>query len=167
MAQQSPSVSAGKVVGIYYTLKDDAGSVLDTNRKGGKPLAFLQGHGNILPALERALEGKSKNDFVSVTLEAADGYGEKKPEAVHKMPRGAFPPGVDLAPGMRFNGKDPEGRVHSVLVTEVGDDEVTVDENHPLAGVRLHFEVTIVGVRDSTGEEVEHGHPHGPDGHHH
>src|SRR5262245_20957343 len=106
MAQQSLSVTNGKVVGIYYTLKDDAGKVLDTNRKGGKPLAFLQGHGNILPALERALEGKQKNDFVAVTLEAVDGYGERKPEAVHKMPRSAFPPNVDVAPGMRFNGKD-------------------------------------------------------------
>ena len=167
MTQQSTAVADGKVVGIYYTLKDDRGQVLDTNRRGGKPLAFLQGKGNILPALERALVGKQKNDFVAVTLAPEDGYGVHKSEAVHKMPRGAFPPNVDVKPGMRFNGVDQEGRSHSVLVTEVGAEEITVDENHPLAGATLHFEVTIFGVRDATPEEVEHGHPHGPDGHHH
>jgi FKBP-type peptidyl-prolyl cis-trans isomerase SlyD len=164
---QDQLVAAGKVVGIYYTLKDEGGEVLDTNRRGGKPLAFLHGTGGILPALERALEGRRKGDFVEVDLTPAEGYGEHKPELIHAVPRSALPPDRDYAPGMRLTGTDPQGRTRVVKITEVGTDEVKVDENHPLAGCKLHFEVTIVGVRDATEEEKTHGHVHGPGGHHH
>jgi FKBP-type peptidyl-prolyl cis-trans isomerase SlyD len=161
------AVSAGKVVAIYYTLKSDAGEVLDTNRRGGKPLAFLHGSGHILPALEQALEGKRKNDFVEVTLAPEKGYGVSKPELVHPVPRNALPAGRKLEPGMKLTGTDPQGRARTVVITAVGDDEVTVDENHPLAGQTLHFEVTIAGVREATAEEREHGHVHGAGGHSH
>jgi len=108
MAPQTQSATAGKVVGIYFTLKDPNGVVLDTNRRGGKPMPYLHGAGNILPGLERALEGKAKNDFVDVVLEPADAYGAKKPELIHKLERKVFPANVELKAGMRFNGKDPQ-----------------------------------------------------------
>ena len=161
------NVAAGKVVGIYYTLKNEAGEVLDTNRKGGRPMAFLHGSGNILPGLEAALLGKAKDDQVHVELAPADGYGERDAAAVRKVPLSHFPPGQTIEPGMRFTAEDPEGRKLPVLVTAVEGEEVTVDHNHPLAGQRLFFDVLIAGVRDATAEERQHGHPHGPGGHQH
>jgi FKBP-type peptidyl-prolyl cis-trans isomerase SlyD len=162
MALQSQVAASGKVVGIYFTLKDKGGAVLDTNRRGGKPMPYLHGAGNILPALEKALEGKAKNDFVDVVLPAEQAYGLKKPELIHPLDRKAFPPNVEIAVGMRFSGKDPQGRMRTMLVLAVDGDSITVDENHPLADQELHFEVTVCGVRDATAEEVAHGHPHGP-----
>jgi FKBP-type peptidyl-prolyl cis-trans isomerase SlyD len=159
-------VSAGKVVGIYFTLKDSSGNVLDTNRRGGKPLPYLHGTGGLLPGLERALEGKRKNDFVDVTLSPEEGYGVPDPQRVRSVPRSSFPAGRELQPGMRFTARDGEGRTQMIRILEVGDEEVRVDENHPLAGQSLHFEVTIAGIRDATEEERTHGHVHGPDGHH-
>ena len=163
----SAPIAAGKVVGIYYTLKNDAGEVLDTNRKGGKPLAYLHGAGNILPGLERALLGKVKNDEVDVQLEAADAYGEPDPAAIRQVPLSSFPAGAQIAPGVRFSGQDASGRSLAARVKSIEGDQVTVDHNHPLAGQRLHFSVTIVGVRDAKDEERQHGHPHGPGGHAH
>jgi FKBP-type peptidyl-prolyl cis-trans isomerase SlyD len=159
-------VAAGKVVGIYYTLKDSSGNVLDSNRRGGKPLAFLHGSGGILPGLERALEGKRKNDFIDVTLAPEDGYGVSDPARVRSVPRSMFPAGRELEPGMQFQGKGEDGHARVVRIVEVGDDEVRVDENHPLAGQTLHFEVTVTGVREATDDERTHGHVHGPGGHH-
>ena len=160
-------VAAGKVVGIYYTLKDDAGAVVDTNRRGGRPMSFLCGAGNVLPALEKALEGKRKNEFVAVTLPPEQGYGQPREDLKRRMPRANFQTGRELVPGMRLTGRDPEGRTRMALVLEVGETEVLIDENHPLAGQTLHFEVTVCGVRDATDEEQQHGHAHGPDDHHH
>src|SRR5688572_24928865 len=140
MPPQPQIVAEGKVVGIYYTLKNEAGEVLDTNRRGGKPLSYLHGAGNILPALERSLAGKQKDDEVRVALAPADGYGEKKPEAIKQVPRSAFPAGARIEPGMRFQGKDDLGRQLTGIVTAVEGDTVTVDHNHALADVALHFE---------------------------
>ncbi|NUP96109.1 MAG: peptidylprolyl isomerase [Planctomycetaceae bacterium] len=161
------TVAAGKIVGIYYTLKDASGRVLDTNRKGGKPMPYLHGRGNLLKGVEAALEGKAKNDFVEVKLAAADGYGVRRPELVQKVARGSFPAGRPLAAGMTLQRQDEQGRVRLARVLDVGDTEVTIDENHPLADLDLHFEITVCGVRDATPEEVQHGHAHGPGGHAH
>lgn len=166
MTSTSQTATAGKVVGIYFTLKNKQGAVLDTNRRGGKPMPYLHGAGNILPGLEKALEGKQKNDFVSVVIAPADAYGAKKPELIHAMERKAFPKDVEIQPGMRFSGKDPQGRMRSMLVVSVEGEQVTVDENHPLADEELHFEVTVCGVRDASDEEKAHGHPHGPNSPH-
>jgi len=122
----------------------------------------LHGAKNILPALEQALEGKAKNDFVDVHLTLEQGYGARKPELIQKHERKAFPPNVEIVAGMRFSGRDPQGRQRSMLVVAVEGDVITVDENHPLADQPLHFEVTVCGVRDATAEETQHGHPHGP-----
>lgn len=167
MSPAQQSVAAGKVVGIYYTLKDHAGEVVDTNRKGGKPLVFLHGGGNILPALEAALLGKVKDEETSVHLTAEQGYGPLRPELKQSLARSTFPAKRELKVGMRFTREDGKGNELPVVITGFEGDEVLVDQNHPLAGQDLFFQVTIVAVRDATAEERQHGHPHGPGGHHH
>jgi FKBP-type peptidyl-prolyl cis-trans isomerase SlyD len=163
----SKVIAAGKVVGIYYTLKNSAGEVVDTNRRGGRPLAFLHGAGNILPALENALVGKQKDERVLVELEPKEGYGERDEQAVKKVPRSSLPPEPAVTPGLRYTAEGPEGSRIVVRVAAVEGDEVTLDHNHPLAGERLFFDVLVAGVRDATDEERQHGHPHGPGGHAH
>jgi FKBP-type peptidyl-prolyl cis-trans isomerase SlyD len=167
MAPATQVVSPGKVVGIYYTLQNVAGEVVDTNRRGGKPLVFLHGGGTILPALEAALLGKAKDDEVRVQLSAEQGYGPRKPELEKRLQRSAFPKGRELKVGMHFTADGPGGRSQPIAITGFDGEEVLVDQNHPLAGQELHFQVTIAGVRDATQEEVKHGHVHGPGGHHH
>jgi FKBP-type peptidyl-prolyl cis-trans isomerase SlyD len=157
----------GKVVGMYYTLKDETGAVLDTNRRGGRPMAFLVGAGNVLPAVEQGLMGKRKNDFVELDLSPGEGYGEHEPEAVSEVDLSVFEDPSLVQPGRRFSARDPQGRARSVLVKSVDGEKVTIDQNHPLAGRRLRFEITVCGVRDATPEETAHGHPHGPGGHQH
>jgi FKBP-type peptidyl-prolyl cis-trans isomerase SlyD len=163
----SQPVASGKVVGIYYTLKGPNGQVIDTNRKGGKPLAYLHGKGTLLPSVEKGLEGKVKNDYVHLSLTAEQGYGVRREDLIRKLDRSLFQAGQELAPGMRMNRRMPDGRVLGTVILAVDETQVTVDENHPLAGVPLEFEITICGVRDATAEELEHGHAHGAGGHHH
>jgi FKBP-type peptidyl-prolyl cis-trans isomerase SlyD len=154
-----------KVVSIHYTLKNKEGTVLDSS-SGSDPLAYLHGFGNIIPGLENALEGKAKGEKLSVTVEPEQGYGARDEQLVQAVPRSAFK-GVDnLAPGMQFQAQGPQG-ARLVVVTQVATDVVTVDANHPLAGQTLHFDVEVSDVRDATAEELEHGHVHGPHGHHH
>jgi FKBP-type peptidyl-prolyl cis-trans isomerase SlyD len=154
-----------KVVSIHYTLTNSEGTVLDSS-SGNQPLAYLHGFGNIIPGLENALEGKVSGDKLSVTVEPEQGYGPRDERLVQAVPRSAFKGVEDIAPGMQFQAQGPQG-ARLVVVTQVGDDEVTVDANHPLAGQTLHFDVEVSEVRDATAEELEHGHVHGPDGHHH
>ena len=154
-----------KVVSIHYTLTNSEGTVLDSS-SGGEPLAYLHGFGNIIPGLENALEGKGAGDKLSVTVEPEQGYGARDERLVQAVPRSAFKGVEDIAPGMQFQAQGPQG-ARLVVVTQVADDEVTVDANHPLAGQTLNFDVEVSGVRDATAEELEHGHVHGPGGHHH
>ena len=157
--------AVGMVVTIHYTLTDNQGEVLDTSR-GGEPLAYLHGAQNIIPGLERALEGTGAGHKTKVTVAPAEGYGEKDPEAVFEAPREHFPPDMELTPGVRVSADGPQGPI-SFLVVSVNEKTATLDGNHPLAGQTLHFDVEIVNVRAATGEEKEHGHVHGAGGHHH
>ena len=154
-----------KVVSIHYTLTNKDGTVLDSS-SGSDPLAYLHGFGNIIPGLENALEGKATGDKLSVTVEPEQGYGARDERLVQAVPRSAFKGVEELSPGMQFQAQGPQG-TRLVVVTQVADDEVTVDANHPLAGQTLHFDVEVSEVRDATAEELEHGHVHGPGGHHH
>lgn len=158
-------ISANKVVSIHYTLKNDAGDVLDTS-SGRDPLAYLHGNNNIIPGLEKALEGKAAGDSVQVSVEPGEGYGERQEGLVQDVPREAFQGIDDIKPGMQFQAQGPQGPV-LVTVTSVADETVTVDGNHPLAGETLHFDVEVAEVREATDEEMEHGHVHGPGGHEH
>lgn len=150
---------------IHYKVANTEGEVLDSS-EGDEPLAYIQGQGNIVPGLEQALLGKSAGDKVQITVEPEDGYGVHEPEKVQTVPRSAFDTETKIEPGMQFQAEGEDGDV-IVTVTEVTDEEVTVDANHPLAGQTLHFEVEVVSVRPCTEEELAHGHIHGPGGHHH
>lgn len=158
-------ISGNKVVSIDYTLTDDQGTVIDSS-EGRGPLAYLQGHGNIIPGLESALEGKSTGDALQVTVAPADGYGERDDSLTQAVPRNMFENADDIQIGMQFQTASEHG-MHIVTVTAIDSDNVTVDANHPLAGQTLNFDVTVVEVRDATEEELAHGHVHGPDGHDH
>jgi len=158
-------IAGEKVVSIHYTLKNAEGSVLDSS-SGSDPLAYLHGSGNIIPGLESALEGKEQGEKLSVTVEPGQGYGERDERLVQEVPRSAFKGVEELAPGMQFQAQGPQG-ARLVVVTEVADESVTVDANHPLAGQTLHFEVEVAEVREATREELEHGHVHGAGGHQH
>ncbi|NND69000.1 MAG: peptidylprolyl isomerase [Halioglobus sp.] len=147
------------VVRMHYTLTNAEGEVLDSS-SGSDPLAYLHGAGNIIPGLERELTGKVSGDKVNVVVAPADGYGEVQQELFQVVPREAFQ-GIDtIEPGMNFQAQGEGGQVQSITVAKVEGDEITVDANHPLAGVQLHFDVEIVEVRDASEEELAHGHVH-------
>ncbi|HKJ94704.1 MAG TPA: peptidylprolyl isomerase [Gammaproteobacteria bacterium] len=151
-------VAKDTVVAIDYTLKDDDGSVVDASQEG-QPLEYLHGAGNIIPGLEKALEGKQAGDDVSVTVQPTEAYGERNDDLQQEVPKDLFQ-GVDkIEPGMRFQAETQQG-TQVVTVTAVEDDTVTVDANHPLAGQTLNFEVNVSNVRPATAEELEHGHVH-------
>ncbi len=151
-------IAKDTVVAIDYTLKDDQGSVLDTS-EGKQPLAYLHGNGNIIPGLEQALEGKQTGDELSVRIEPADAYGERRYELTQAVPRDLFQGVDDLQVGMQFQAGG-EGGGQIVTVTAIEGDQVTVDANHPMAGVPLNFDVKVVEVREASAEEKEHGHVH-------
>jgi FKBP-type peptidyl-prolyl cis-trans isomerase SlyD len=159
-------ISANKVVSIDYTLTNEQGQVLDTS-SGREPLAYLQGHHNIISGLESALEGKSAGDSVKVTIAPAEAYGERDEALSQAVPRKMFEDADNVTVGMQFQTMSEHGGTQVVTVTGVDAEHVTVDANHPLAGETLVFDVTIVDVRDANQEELDHGHVHGPGGHHH
>jgi len=159
-------IAADRVVLIHYTLKDDTGKVLDSSA-GGEPLAYIQGHGNHVPGLEKALEGRQNGHKVAVSLVPADAYGSRSAALVKRVPKRSLQGGSgEIRQGMQFRAQTDEG-VRLFTVTAVVGDMVTLDGNHPLADQTLHFDVEVVSVRDATTEELEHGHVHGPGGHHH
>lgn len=154
------SLMIGKnaVVSINYTLTNDAGEVMDTS-EGREPLTYLHGANNLIPGLEKEMEGKSSGQSFKVTIPPAEAYGESNPELVQTLSKDMFK-GVDkVEPGMGFTAQGPQGEQH-IVVTAVDGDQVTIDANHPMAGKTLHFAVEIVNVRDASEEEIEHGHVH-------
>ena len=160
------TIAANKAVSIEYTLTNDAGDVIDSSA-GGAPLVYLQGAGNIIPGLEKALEGKAVGEELTVTVEPEDAYGEYSAELVSTLSASMFE-GVDqLEVGMQFHASAPDGQMQIVTIRDLDGDDVTVDGNHPLAGQRLTFKVKVVAVRDASEEEVAHGHVHGEGGHQH
>jgi FKBP-type peptidyl-prolyl cis-trans isomerase SlyD len=158
-------IAKNTAVQINYTLKNDAGEVLDSS-EGAEPLAYLQGNGNLIPGLEKALEGKRAGDAVNVSIPPEEGYGVSDATLIQEVPRSAFE-GIDqIEVGMQFHAESNHGP-RTVTVTKVAADTVTVDGNHPLADQTLHFAVQIIEVRAASQEELSHGHVHGPGGHHH
>jgi FKBP-type peptidyl-prolyl cis-trans isomerase SlyD len=158
-------VEKNSAVSIEYTLRSDAGEVIDTS-VGDDPLTYLHGHGQIVPGLEREITGKKKGDEVKVKVSPADGYGEKDERKTMKVPKKELPKGMKPEVGMQLSAESPTGDVVPVWVTEVHADSVTLDGNHPLAGQNLNFEIKVMDVRPATKDELEHGHVHGPGGHH-
>jgi len=158
-------ITQNTVVMIDYTLTDKAGEVLDTSQ-GGEPLAYLHGVGQIIPGLEQALNGKQTGDAFKVSIPPAEAYGEHDPELVQAVPRSVFGADSEIELGARVTARAEKEERHFVIVG-LTDAEVTLDGNHPLAGVTLNFDVKVVGVRAATAEELAHGHPHGAHGHGH
>lgn len=156
-------VAQDAVVLIHYTLTDDKGEKLDSS--DGTPLAYLHGNGNLIPGLERELEGKSAGDKLSVKIAAADAYGEYDKALVQRIPRRTLKGVGNIRVRMQLHTQSAHG-VRAVTVTQIVGDMVTVDANHPLAGQNLNFDVEIAEVRAATEEELAHGHVHGPGGAH-
>ncbi len=143
------------VVSIDYTLTGDDGQVIDTS-EGREPLVYLHGHGNIIPGLENAIEGKSAGDELAVSVQPEEGYGPYREELVQEVPRSAFDGQEKVEPGMSFRAESSAGPM-TVTVREVGPETVKVDANHMLAGQVLNFQVEIKDVREATDEEKAEG----------
>lgn len=159
------TIAENKVITLHYTLTDDAGTVIDQSTDGS--FCYLHGASNIIPGLENALTGKTAGDELKVIVEPEEGYGLRDDSRLESVPREMFPEDSDIKVGSQFHAEGPEGQMITVTVAGVEDDTVTIDGNHPLAGVQLNFDVKVVEVRDASAEELEHGHAHGPEGHQH
>lgn len=157
-------VEKNKVVTIHYTLKDDNGNVIDTS-EGREPLAYLHGNQNIIVGLEEKLEGKEIGNKLSVDVSPEKGYGIVDEALKMVLKKEQFENPEALGVGMQFQAQIGE-KLAIFTITNIKDDEVYVDGNHPLAGMNLHFDVEIVDIRDATKEELEHGHAH-MEGHDH
>jgi FKBP-type peptidyl-prolyl cis-trans isomerase SlyD len=158
-------IAKNKVVGIDYKLTDGTGKMIDSSTDHG-PLYYIQGTGSLIPGLESALEGKKSGDSLKVKIAAIEGYGERNDSLCQTVPRAQFETAEGLEIGMQFEVETEQGEL-VVTVTKIDGDSVTVDGNHPLAGMDLHFDVTVKEVREATAEEMAHGHVHGEHGHHH
>ena len=150
-------IGNNSVVSIHYKLTDDEGKTLDESTEG--PLTYLHGARGIIPGLEKELTGKTAGAEFKVTITPDEAYGDHRPEMVQQSPLSAFPADMELEVGMQFTANS-EGGEMMVVITEIGNETVTVDANHPLAGLTLHFEGKIEQVRDATEEELAHGHAH-------
>lgn len=158
-------IQLNSVASIDYTLTDDSGEVLDSS-SGQGPLTYIHGTGGLIPGLESELEGKAAGATFKVRIAPENAYGVRDEGMVVRVPKSQMPQGQELEAGMQFQARGPEG-VQVVTLVKVEPDAVWLDANHPLAGVHLNFDVTVVAVRQATAEELEHGHVHGPGGHHH
>lgn len=148
-------IAAACIASIHYTLTDETGQVLDKSPESS-PLRYFHGAGNIIPGLEKALAGKQVGDTLKVDVAPEEAYGVRNEGLVKVVPREAFQ-GVDnVAPGMQFQAQGDNGPL-LVTVVSVGDGQVTVDGNHPLAGKALHFDVQVADVREATEEEKQVG----------
>ncbi|WP_226704338.1 FKBP-type peptidyl-prolyl cis-trans isomerase [Microbulbifer elongatus] len=147
------------VVEINYTLKDAEGTVIDSS-EGSQPLKYLQGVGNIIPGLEKEMLDKSAGDKFTVVIAPEEGYGPQNPELIQTLPSSAFGGVEKLEVGMAFRAQSTEGQPIEVEIIDIDGDQVTINGNHPLAGVELHFSIEVVSVREATPEEVDHGHVH-------
>lgn len=166
MNEGKPAISANMVVTLDYTLTLDNGEVADSTQDG-MPLRFLAGSGELLPAFEDALMGLAVGDELSVTLSPEDGYGEFDEEAFEEVGIENFPSLEGVEPGTAIEVHDSDGDTYTAFISEVRDDIVVLNYNHPLAGETLHFQVKVLDVRPASAEELDHGHAHGGDGHAH
>ena len=158
-------ISKGKVVSIHYALNDAAGEVLESS-EGEAPLEYLHGHGNIIAGLEKALDGKAAGEKLKAVIPPEDGYGVRDEAMVKRLPLSSFQNQDEVQVGAQFQAETSQGP-RLATVTEMDDENVTVDLNHPLADQTLNFDIEVVDVREATEEELSHGHAHGPEGHVH
>jgi len=157
----SDVVATETVVSFKYTLRNGEGELIESS--GDEAMPYLHGAGNIVPGLERAMQGHEVGDTFEVEVPASEGYGERIDGTV-EVPRTAFPDEVEVTEGMSFVAEGPDGEAFPLWVTGATDEVVTAEPNHPLAGVDLKFSVEIMDIRSATPDELEHGHAHGPGG---
>ena len=155
-----------KVVTIDYTVTDGQGGEIDSSRDGD-PLVYIHGVGHLIPGLEKEVEGKSAGDTLTVVVPPEEAYGQRDEALRQVVARDQFEDPDKLQVGMPFEAQGEENDSEVVTVVAIEGEEITLDANHPLAGITLHFEVSIVEVRDASQEELDHGHVHGEGGHHH
>ena len=153
------TVRKGRVISLDFVLKDEQGEMLDRSEQGD-PLEYLHGAHDVIPGLEKALEGHKLGDHVRVVIPPADAYGEYEVSLVEEVSRDQFPGIDDIQPGMQFQTQMDDGAPMIINVTAVDDDRIVVDGNHPLAGMTLVFEVDIIGIRQAGEDELAHGHVH-------
>jgi FKBP-type peptidyl-prolyl cis-trans isomerase SlyD len=158
-------ISENSVVSFHFTLKDAQGKVIESS-SGSEPLVYMHGSGSIVPGLEEALAGRNKGDKFNVQLPPEKAYGERNEKLVQRVPKSQFPDAKQLEVGSQFQVSTPGGPM-ILTIRELTENEVVVDGNPELAGMTLAFDIEIVDVRAATKEEIEHGHAHGPGGHHH
>ncbi|RYV01963.1 peptidylprolyl isomerase [Shewanella sp. OPT22] len=151
-------ITKHSAVSIHYRLTDAHGELIEDSFSA-EPMQYLHGTQNMIPGLEAELENKSVGDKLDVVVKAKDGYGEHNDALTQEVPISAFGDVKDIVPGMRFIAETDNGEM-PVRITEVNDDSVIVDGNHPLAGQDLSFHVEIMSVREGTSEEISHGHIH-------
>ncbi|HES76403.1 MAG TPA: peptidylprolyl isomerase [bacterium] len=163
MTTATVTVGADKVVFIHYTLSDEAGQVIDSTL-GDEPLAYLHGHANLIPGLERALDGRAEGEVFEVLVAPEDAYGAHDPAGLIDVPRSSLSEEVEIAVGNQVQAQGPEGRMEFTIVA-FDDEMVTLDGNHPLAGMALHFAIEVGTIREAHPDEIKHHRVH-PAGHH-
>jgi len=155
-------IENNKVVVIHYSVSDSEGTTIDSSYDH-EPLSVIIGTGYLIPGLETALMGKEKGEQFEVDVDAENAYGERFDDYVQTVPKSAMQGVENLHVGMQLRATTDEGE-QTVIVVDVTDEDITVDGNHPLAGIDLSFEGEILEVRDATEEELAHGHVHGEGG---
>ncbi len=156
-------ISKNSVVEVKYELYDDQGQAI---MHDGEPLIYLHGgYDGTFPKVEAALDGKEVGEEIDITLAPADHFGEVQDEYIRQEPRDVLPPEIKV--GMVLEGQDEHGNIQLFHISDIGDELVTLNGNHPLAGLTLRFKAKVENVREATAEEIAHGHVHGPHGHHH
>jgi len=158
-------IEKDRVVRFHYAVAENGQEAVENSKDGGQPLAILFGHGNIIPGLEKAMEGREAGDSFKANVVAADAYGEKRDGLSQRIPKKHFG-AQKLEPGMQVVLQTNFGP-RAVTIQKVGMSVVDVDLNHPMAGKDLDFDIEIVEVREASAEELAHGHVHGEGGHHH
>ena len=158
-------IEKDRVVRFHYAVAESGGEAVENSKEGGQPLAILFGRGNIIPGLEKVMEGKEAGESFKANVAAADAYGERRDGLSQRIPKKHFGE-QKLAPGMQVVLNTNFGP-RAVTIQKVGMSVVDVDLNHPMAGKDLDFDIEIVEVREASAEELAHGHVHGDGGHQH
>lgn len=159
------NITENSVVQMHYKLTNTDGLLLDSS-EGREPLTYMHGKQMLISGLENQLEGKEKGAKFTAAVPAAEAYGEKNPQMIHVVEKKNFQGDGELAPGLQIQIDTDQG-MQMAVITNVEGEAVTIDMNHPLAGMNLSFDVEIVDVRPATAEEIDHGHVHGEGGHQH
>lgn len=152
------TIANNKAVTINYTLKDDQDVIIDTSDDSS--FVYLHGANNIIPGLENELTGKTSGDKFSLVIKPEDAYGEYNDKLTQVVDKEAFGEEQEIEAGMQFHAQGEGDQMVMITITEINGDKITIDGNHPLAGVTLHYDVEVMEVRDASEEELSHGHIH-------